>query len=226
MRNENLSDSVLKLIGALSSHEEGRKLIDSSGLLTVFSQMFLSSASPNMGASLAILSNIARTHREIPRVSLVISCLMQDLRHDIAHRTAILQTLIPLIETSTSAVQEHDLQNSVLPLLSHRESPIVIVLVCQIFVSCDMAKLKRIQKPLLQRLYNVLTNESLLYPDLLTACVDLLSSMSVAFDICYFLTETNFVPFLQSLLPQLEPFPEQYQTITQSLFLLEQKLAQ
>jgi hypothetical protein len=89
-----------------------------------------------------------------------------------------------------------------------------------------MAKLKRFHQQILQRMYNVLVNESMLYPELLAACVDLLGSMSVSFDIRDFLIETNFVPFLQSLMPQIEPFAEPYQTITQSLFLLQQKLAQ
>jgi hypothetical protein len=151
---------------------------------------------------------------------------MQDLRHSIAHRTSILQTLIPLIETSTSAVQEHDLQNSILPFLSPRQSPIVVILVIRIFLSCDMAKLRRIQQQILHGMYNVLTNESMLYPELLAVCVELLGSISVAFDIRGFLTETAFVPFVQSLLPQIEPFPEPHRTIMQSLFLLEQKLAQ
>jgi hypothetical protein len=121
MHSERLADFALKLIGSLSSHEDGRTLIDRSGLLNVFSEMFLSSSCHDMAEALSILSNIVEHGRKVPRVSLVISCLMQDLRPDLAHRTDILQTLIILIGAAPADVQEHDLQNSVLPFLSPKE---------------------------------------------------------------------------------------------------------
>jgi hypothetical protein len=97
MGDDQLAGYLLKLIGALSSHEGGRALIDQSGLLRVFAEMFLSAAHSDMATSLSILSNIAVSYREVPRIALIISCLMQDVLHDITHPTDILQTLIHLI---------------------------------------------------------------------------------------------------------------------------------
>jgi hypothetical protein len=176
-----------------------------------------------MAASLSILSNIAQSNREVPRVALIISCLMQDVLHDIKHRTEILQTLIHLIARSPGAVQEYDLQNSILPFLSSRESPVIIILVLRIFESCEMLKLNKLCEQILQRIYNVLRQPRMLYPELIAACVVAVFAIAAELEIGQFLARTGFVNFVAALQPQIEPFPGPMQSISECLGLLREK---
>jgi hypothetical protein len=193
-----VADQALLLIGALSSHATGCSLIVETGLLAVFSQMFLSAALSDTTLQLAILSNIARHRAEIPQVSLVTSCLMQDLKYTNTHKAQILATLGTLISAAPTCVQEYDLRNSIMPLIGPKQAPAVVVCALRLFAQCDAAPLKGLYKPLCQKVYELLTDGGMLFPEVIFATVELVSALSVSFDLTEFLCAVQFVAFVKA----------------------------
>ena len=222
LEDEKLTDYSMKLIGALSSHQSGCMLISGNGMLSLFSQMFLSSAKIDMPTALTILSNIATKlqNQEIPQLSLIISILMQDLIYSVTNKSDILQTLINLIKLSPSSVQEHDLQNSVLPLLSSRQEPVIIVLVLNLFDACDMPKLKNFYQQIAQKIFNILTIDSMMYPELLSAAFGLIASIAMQYDLTQFIEQTQIVPFFTDIANQITDYEEIHASITNCLYCL------
>jgi chorismate mutase len=149
---------------------------------------------------------------------------MQDVQHDIAHRTEILQTLIHLVAHSPLSVQEHDLQNSILPFLSTRETPVTIILVLRFFARIDMSKLIRFHEHILYRMYTVLDQQPMIYPELIEACVRLVVVMSVELDTTDFLVKADFLNFIVDLMPDLEAFEGAYKEIRDSVQVLRRKI--
>lgn len=217
---ESLSDFSLKLIAALSTHQTGIRLITQTGMLSLFSQMFLSSSYGDDATTLTILSNVANEGSEIPQASLIISCLMQDLIYSVTNKIDILNTLIHMIRTSPTSVQEHDLQNSILPLISPRQQPVLIVLALQLLDACDMSKLRGFYNQIIQRVFNILTLDSMMYPELLSAAIDLIASLSTEYDITQFIDQTDLIEFINSILPQIEPFEEIHQKMSNCVYML------
>jgi hypothetical protein len=219
--DEHLADYALKFFGALTSHAPGRALVAGSGLLALFSKMFLSSQCQDVSSSLAVLASVASVPCEIPQISLVISCLMQDLPGAVAKKTEILSTLIALIRKAPDSVQEHDLQNLVLPLLSQKNGPVVAVLAMKLFGMCTVDKLGFFQVQLCQRIYNVLALSDMLYPEVIAAAAQLVTILAASFDLQSFLAETNFLAFLRGMMEDIEEFQDQYEQVRESVEKLE-----
>ncbi|OHT16451.1 TKL family protein kinase [Tritrichomonas foetus] len=220
--DERLTDYSMKLIGALSSHQSGCMLISGNGMLSLFSQMFLSSAAIDVSTALTILSNIATKlqNQEIPQLSLIISILMQDLIYSVTNKSDILQTLINLIKLSPNSVQEHDLQNSVLPLLSQRQEPVIIVLVLKLFDECEMPKLKNFYQQIAQKIFNILSMESMMYPELLSAAIGLITSIAMQYDLHQFIEQTDLIEFFTDIANQITEYEEIYANITNCIYYL------
>ena len=223
---ERLSDYTLKLIGALSSHQTGRDMILDTGILSVFTEMFLTSASCDNSTSLTILSNMSTVTSDIPQVSLIISCLMQDLLSNAANQSQILKTLTSLIAISPASVQEHDLRHSVLPLISQRQEPVIIVLAMRLLESCDMTKLSGFYDMIAQRIYNVLASDNMMYPELLAAAIELITSLATDYDMTHFITATGFVSFAENILPQVASLEEIHREINNCVFALKRRIAE
>jgi hypothetical protein len=121
------------------------------------------------------------------------------------------------------SVQEHDLQNSILPFLSTRETPVTIILVLRFFAKVDMSKLIRFHDHILYRMYTVLDQQPMIYPELIEACVRLVIVMSVELDTTGFLVKTDFLNFIVELAPELEAFEGPYKEIRDSVNTLRRK---
>lgn len=200
---ESLIDYALRLIGSLSSHAPGCALVSETGMLSLFTQMFLSSRGSEMSISLQILSNAAKGRAEIPQISLIVSCLMQDLLYSRSDKCAILNTLCDLVTVSPNCVQEHDIQNSVMPLISPRQEPIVVSLVLKLLYVCDSTKFRGFYQVLAHRIYTVLRTDTMQYPELLTAALEVIAAMTIAYDMVLFIQKTELEGFTEYVISQL-----------------------
>ena len=223
---ERLADYTLKLIGALSSHQTGRDMILDTGILSVFTEMFLTSASCDNSTSLTILSNMSTVTSDIPQVSLIISCLMQDLLSNAPNKSEILKTLTSLIAISPASVQAHDLRHSVLPLLSFKQEPVIVVLAMRLLESCDMTKLAGFYDMIAQRIFNVLSVDNMMYPELLAAAIELITSLATDYDMTHFITATGFIPFAENILAQVESLEAIHKEISNCVFALKRRVAE
>ncbi|EAX96629.1 TKL family protein kinase [Trichomonas vaginalis G3] len=221
---DSLQKYALLLVGALSNSSEGCTILQEAGLLGVFSQLFLSPVCNNQYVALTILRNCALQNANISQKSLIISCLMQDLSSAVKGRTTILWTLIALLSQSPTCVQEQDIQNAVLPLLSERQGPVVITLCLKLLDACDMKKLRLIYRQILNRIYLILANDLLLIPDLIAAAVQLIMSLWTMYkpEVVQFVRDSDFIAFLSGIIPMMSDFPEPQRSIQTSLFLLSQ----
>jgi hypothetical protein len=201
---ESLIDPCLFLIGALSSHALGCNLISENGMLALFSQMFLSAGCGETSISLTILSNAAKNRAEIPQISLIVSCLMQDLMYTQTRKGLILATLRDLVSGAPMCVQEYDLQNSVMPLISTKQPPVVVVLALRLFLACDVSHLRGFYQVLCQRTYQVLAVESMLFPELVLAATNLIVSLAVTYDLSVFIKATRFVDFTRYVAAEIQ----------------------
>jgi hypothetical protein len=192
-----LIDYSLMLIGALTSHSRGCTLIEATGMLSLFSHMFLSSRGGDMMISHTILRNAARSNADIPQIFLIVSCLMQDLLYGGSNRTEILVTLRELAEFSPNTIQDNDLQNSVLPLISVKSQPVTIVLAMDLLDACDMNKVKGFYEKLGQKITDILADERFLYPELIAAATKLIVKMTGTYEMGTFLEKTGFIDFVR-----------------------------
>ncbi|KAH0794645.1 TKL family protein kinase [Histomonas meleagridis] len=92
-------NSAVRLIGALSSHPTGCQILNDNGVLELFTQLFLSSSCDDIVTTQTILRNVAKNGCDIPQVSLIVSCLMQDMMYDHSKKCEIMDTLVALVET-------------------------------------------------------------------------------------------------------------------------------
>ncbi|OHS99947.1 TKL family protein kinase [Tritrichomonas foetus] len=198
-----LANYSLKLIGALTSHPSGCALISETGMLSLFSQMFLSSTCGDTMTSLTILSNAAKGGAEIPQISLIVSCLMQDLLYSVSNKIELLKTLIQLINLAPNSVQDHDIQNSVLPLLSPRQEPEIVVLVMKLLCVCDITNFRCFYHLIAQKVFSVLTTDSMLYPEVIEYASELIAILSAQYDMSQFLQQTKIGEFVQNASIQL-----------------------
>jgi serine/threonine protein kinase len=210
---EHLSDYCLMLMGALSSHPRGCLLIQETGMLSLFSHLFLSSNVGDTNTAYTIIRNAARGQAEIPQISLIVSCLMQELLYAGGTKAELLITLRELAINLPDTINEHDLQNSVLPLISTRketrEAATSITHALNLLASCDMSKLRGFFEKLLQKVFDVLNTGGLLYPQLIAAAAKLIALMPGFFTMNTFLQETDFVGFLSHVQEEIgDDFPD------------------
>ncbi|KAK8894973.1 hypothetical protein M9Y10_023415 [Tritrichomonas musculus] len=199
-----LANYALKFIGALTSHPSGCELISETGMLSLFAQMFLSSTCGDMTTSLTILSNAAKGKAEIPQISLIVSCLMQDLLYSVSMKSELLRTLIHLIELAPNSVQEHDIQNSVLPLLSSRQESAVVVQVLHLLNACDVNSFRSFYHIIVQKIFNIFMNQDMLYPEIIDESAQLIALLSTKYDIAHFLSQTKIADFLVNAANQMD----------------------
>jgi serine/threonine protein kinase len=207
-----LNTYLLKFIGILSTHEAGRALLGRTGVLHCFSQLFLS-ANCDLNISLTILSNLAAHDVEIPQLSLIISCLIQDLHENPTQRVRILYTLIGLVGHSLENVQERDLRQSTLPLLSPKQRPEIVFFAIQILDQTKGAILQRCFPLVLQRIYDVLMSDNLQIPQVIVAALGLIASLAQEFDQNQFFAITGVMEYIEELVGLVGESPETVEEI-------------
>ena len=191
-----LAKCSLKLIGALTSHPAGCALVSETNLLSLFSQMFLSSTSLDTETSLKILENSAKENLEIPQISLIVSCLMQDLLYSEISKEKLLNTLVQLIQLQPNSIQDHDIQNSLLPLLSNSQTRETILLVLQILSLCDVTYFRSFYYILAYKIFLILSSSYYLYPEIINYSIQIIASLSQNYDINEFLEQTKIINFV------------------------------
>lgn len=198
---------AIKLIGSLSTHPTGCQILNDNGVLELFTQLFLSSSSGDTTTSHTILKNIAKTGCEIPQVSLIVSCLMQDMMYENAKKAEILDTLVALVEKVPGSVQEHDLQRIIMQQIS-QERPILVYLSLKLFAVCEVTVLRNIYPILLASIHNLLNKPQMMYPEIIEAALSVINNISRQFDLTEFLRKTElprFVNEIIALLPDADP---------------------
>ena len=198
-----LVGSGVRLIGALSMHIEGCQILSENGVLELFTQLFLSSASSS-AISYTILRNVARNNCEIPQCSLIVSCLMQDMIYDQRRRCEILDTLLALVATNPGCVQEHDLQGIVLGQLT-QDNPLLVYLALKLFSTCETILLRTVYPEIMAGIHRVLNNPKLLYPEIVEECLTTASVIAAQFDVASFIEKielNRFVGEYVELLPK------------------------
>jgi hypothetical protein len=218
--SDSLTGHALLMIGALSTHDAGCWIISEATILNLFAQIFLSSSSPDARTSLTILSNVARRNLVIPQISLIVSCLVQDLTNHSRHRNVILTTLIELVIRGAGSVQKDDLQLTILPLISVNQDPVIVALALRLLAVSDAAELRGFYKVLAEKVFLILSCERMLYPEILTAAAELIASMWIVYDMTLFMDATKFVPFLEWCRPQIENFEEVHTRLHNAIYLL------
>lgn len=207
LSEKQLISNAVRLIGSLSSHAVGCQILNDNGVLELFAQLFLSSSCGDTLTAQTILRNVAKAGCDIPQVSLIVSCLMQDMMEEHSKKSEIMATLVALVETLPSGVQEHDLQRIVMQQLS-QDNPLVVLLALQLFFVCDINVLRNIYPQLLTAIYGLLNKPHMLYPEIIEAAVRVVAALAAHYDLTEFLTRTEMVRFIQevvALLPKDDP---------------------
>ena len=200
-------NSAVRLIGSLSSHSIGCQILNDNGVLELFTQLFLSSSSGDTATTQMILRNVARSGCDIPQVSLIVSCLMQDMMYEYSTKCDILDTLVALVETVPGSVQEHDLQRIVMQQIA-QDNPLLVLLSLKLFSVCDINVLRNIYTQLLAAIHSVLNKSQMLYPDIIEEALHVISNISRQYDLSDFLKKTELPRYINeviALLPEGNP---------------------
>lgn len=212
-------NSAIQLMCSLSSHNVGCQILSDNGVLELFSQLFLSSSVGDVITIQTILRNVAQHGGEIPQVSLIVSCLMQDMIYQHSKKTAILETLIALVKTAPSSVQEHDLQRIVIQQFT-QEKPLIVLLSLRLFAVCDMIILRNIYPQILVAIYNLLNRPQMMYPEIIQEILTILANMSKQYEIGDFLEKTELIRFFNEiieLLPKESKRAADFKKLVQSI---------
>ena len=212
-------NSGVRLIAALSSHPTGCQILNDNGVLELFTQLFLSSSCDDTVTTQTILRNVAKNGCDIPQVSLIVSCLMQDMMYDHSKKCEIMDTLVALVETVPGSVQEHDLQRIVMQQLN-QENPLLILLSLRLFSVCDVNVLRNIYPQLLGAIHGLLNNPQLLYPEIIKTSLVIVNNIAKQYDLSDFLKKTELIRFINEvidLLPENDKRIEEFRTLSNSL---------
>ena len=188
-------------------------MISETGMLSLFSQVSLSPVCSELATSMTILRNLVKFKEDIPQISLIVSCLMQDLMYAISNKFSVLQTLIDIIGSFRDSVQEHDLQNVVLPLVSTRQEPAIVILALRLFQKCDPSKLRLFYHQIAMKILSILKSEQMMYPQVIAECASMISVLSLQFDIKKFIEQTQLLTYIDSTLDQIKEFNEIHQNL-------------
>ncbi|OHT07609.1 TKL family protein kinase [Tritrichomonas foetus] len=195
-------NSAVRLIGSLSSHNIGCQILNDNGVLELFTQLFLSSSCGDTVTTQMILRNVARSGCDIPQVSLIVSCLMQDMMYEHSKKCEILDTLVALVETVPGSVQEHDLQRIVMQQVT-QEKPLLVLLSLRLFAVCDVNVLRNIYPQLLAAIHALLNKSQLLYPEIIEEALNVINNLAKQFDLTEFLKKTELPRYIEEIVALL-----------------------
>jgi hypothetical protein len=204
--------SAVRLIAAFSTHSLGCQILSENGVMELFTQLFLSSASGE-GTAIAhiILRNVANHDCEIPQGSLIVSCLMHDIIYEETRRYEIMDTVVALVQAMPGSIQEHDLQRLVLPQLS-RDDPLLIRLSLQLFAVCDPILLRNLYPHLLSAIHRILDNPQYMFREIIEACLEVIVIIAQQFDIEEFVKKIELLRFINDTVELLGPSDDYSQT--------------
>ena len=204
LSEKNLVNASIRLIGSLSSHPTGVQILTDNGVLELFSQLFLSSLTGDT-TSHTILRNVALNNGEIPQVSLIVSCLMQDLVNEPQNKTEIMETAIALVKTMPSCAQEHDLQKNVLPQVQYVDQPKLIYLSLKLLAVSDPSKLRSFYTQVLKAICKVFENPKLMYPEIVEAALTVIQAIREQYNLDEFIEKTQLSRFVKDFTSLLDP---------------------
>ena len=208
-----LSTFALRLIGALSSYEAGCKAISDTGMLPLLIQQFLSPNCSDFNTSMTIISNISKYKQQIPQISLIISCLMQDLMCKTINRRKILGTLIDIVGNFSESIQESYLISHIMPLISPNQEPDIVLLALRLFNTLGVMQIKNFYKSLTANVFSMLQSQDLQFSEIITEATRLIIKISEYFDIKEEILDSDFMTFIQVVLSQIDKSDKIYDVI-------------
>lgn len=220
MNDQQLNGSALRLFGALSSHSEGCKVISETGIMSIFTQLFLSPMCTDIPTCMVILCNVAANGVEIPQISLIVSCLLQDLIGSSRNAERILITLGRLLEVVPSAIQASDLQSYILPMISPIQRPNLVLRALNLFKFVDTNAMKSYYTILVNNVMEVLGTEEMMYPEIILTSVELLMTITVQHDIKSMIQTSKLLDYLQHATEQMVELGDMYERAQNGLFML------
>ena len=199
MSNKDVVNEAVRVIAALSTHASGCSILTENGVLDIFSQLFLAPQFGETSRALSIFRNLSFNNTEIPQISLIVSCLMQDLTSSsIDQKPEIVETIISLIKLRPDCVQEHDIQNVVLDQTSRNAPPIMVLLSLRLLNTCHSSVLRNSYQMILNKVREILNTEQI-YPEIAVECLILLRTISSNFDIVEFLNKIQLSRYIGEL---------------------------
>jgi hypothetical protein len=198
LSEKSLFEKAIRLMGSLSSHSVGCQILHENGVLELFTQLFLSSSCGDVVTTQAILRNVAKFGCEIPQVSLIVSCLMQDMMSEDAKKCEIMDTVVALVQTVPGSVQEHDLNRIVMQQFN-QDDPLLILLSLRLFAVCEPSVLRTIYPQLLGAVHSLLNNPLLLYPEIIEVAITVIANVAKHFDVSDFLRRAELLRYIQEV---------------------------
>lgn len=205
--SESSIKSILSFILSLSSHQIGCQILNEEDLLQTFSEIFFLASLKDLPLSLKIIINITNARMDVPRSSLIVSCLMNDLLKSKSNMILILTALRNIISNSYPCIQEIDLQHSIMPLISIDNEPNIIVCALQLLSACEPKILKNIYVQLIEKISVILS--SIHSTDIVLSSINILNSISACFDLKPYLEQLKLIELIDSLIKSLKTnFPK------------------
>lgn len=202
----------VRLIGALSSH--------SMGVLDLLAQILLSSYTGDTTTSHTIMRNVVQNGGEIPQVSLIVSCLMQDMLNESANKTEIMETVISLFATLPSSVQQHYLQKIFQPLVTKENGTRLVYLSLRLLCASEATKLSGFYQQVLQAVFLVLENEKLMFPEIIEAALNTVRAIDEQYNLDWSVVKTElpkFVDSVKNLMSPVNPLHKRYSDLLSSV---------
>ena len=192
-------NEAVRVIAALSTHSSGCSILTENGVLDIFSQLFLAPQFGDTSRALAIFRNLSENNTEVPQVSLIVSCLMQDLTDATdEQRPEIVETIIYLIKLRPDCVQEHDIQNVVLDQTCRSAPPAMVLFSLRLLNTCHMSVLRNSYQMIINKVRDILNAQDV-YPEIITEALILLRTLSTNFDISDFINKIQLSRYISEI---------------------------
>ena len=149
--------------------------------------------------ALAIFRNLSENKTTIPQLSLIVSCLMQDLNDaPDDQKPEIFQTMISLINLRPDCVQEHDIQNVILEQTSISSPPIMVLLSLRLLNTCHLSVLQNSYQVIINKVRELLNIDEV-YPEIVLEACKLLKTLSMNIGISDFMAKIQIARYLSDI---------------------------
>ncbi|EAX96167.1 TKL family protein kinase [Trichomonas vaginalis G3] len=209
----NYANCALRVIGSLSTHKTGNAVISDFGILPIYVQYFLSPNCTDLSLCMTILINMAKFSIKVPQASLIVSCLMQDLVDSMNSKPTVLQTMIAIARSSPEAFQASDLQHNILPFISPKEDPLIVLYVLDLFNAIDLSVVKSFSRILVYCLLDTISQPEMQYPEILAQSITIINTLSSLYDVKDMLKDSSVLEFFKSAGGQMINFSDLHSKI-------------
>lgn len=198
-RKEIVNEAV-RVIAALSQHHTGCHVLTENGILDIFSQLFLAPQFADTSRALVIFRNLAENRAVVPQLSLIVSCLMQDLTDSpIDQKAEIMQTIIALTNMRPESVQEHDIQNVILEQTTRTSPPLMVLLSLRLLNTCSSSLLTNNYQVIINKIREILSVDEV-YTEIVIEALNLLNTLARSVDINDYLVKIQLLRYISDVI--------------------------